>query len=156
MDFVELVNALAEKVGLAEGIEIDSDNRCLMEFDGMIVALQGLDEVGQVSFFSSVGEPPPERLERLYRSLLEANHLFRGTSGSTLSVDPETGEMFLCRAMPYAALDGDSFIEELEKFVNIVENWRKFVADYRASPPEETRTGDEVTDLSGDNSFLRV
>ena len=30
-----------------------------------------------------IGEPPPERLEGLYKTILSANHLFAGTGGAT-------------------------------------------------------------------------
>ena len=156
MEFRELIDALAEKTGVREGIEIDAQNRCLMEFDDMGVVIQGIDEVGTLTLMSVLGEPPPERLEGLYRALLEANHLFRGTFGATLSVDPDNGSVFLCKCIPYAALDGDSFVKELENFVNAVESWRTVVTEFRASADAPTATEGSVEGLSDAGSFLRV
>ena len=152
MEFEELIKVLAAETGLGESLTIDAENRCLVAFDGMEVALQGVDTAGQVHFFASLGEPPPERLEALYRGMLEANHLFRGTAGATLSLDPETGVAYLCRALACAALDGETFLAELENFVNTVEAWRRLVSDYR-----DHGAAPAAADVPpGDGEFLRV
>lgn len=156
MEFRELMAVLAEKTGVKDEIEIDDENRCLMEFDGMGVVIQGVDEAGVVNFLSALGEPPPEQLTGFYRALLEANHLFQGTFGATLSVAPGSGAVFLCKSIPYVALDGDKFMKDLSNFVNAVETWRTFVSDFRATDNEsvEVSGGGESSNLGG--LFMRV
>lgn len=158
MYFKELIDALAEKANVVGGIELDDENRCFMEFDDMGVVIQGVDETSQVLLLSAIAEPPPERLEELYRSLLAANHLLKETSGATLSIDPEDGWVYLCKILPYAALDGDKFVAELGNYVNAVASWRTRIKDFRASdatsgPKIKEETVDE---LQSHDPFLRV
>ena len=136
MDFKELIETLGEKTGIGKGLELDEENRCLIEFDGMGVLMQGIDEAHAATFLAQVGEPPPDRQERLYRALLEANHAFGGTFGATLSLDPASGLVCLCKTLDTAAMDGERFCGELEAFLNALEDWRTVLADYRAASPE--------------------
>lgn len=158
MLFKELISDLAERAQVQGGIDIDDENRCFMEFDDMGVIIQGVDETSQVLLISAIGEPPPERLEGLYRELLAANHLFKETSGATLSVDPEDGWVYLCKILPYAAVDGDAFVAELGNYVNAVAGWRTRIKDFRASPPADGPRPEEKTPdaLPAPDSFLRV
>lgn len=158
MCFRELMDELAEKANVVGGIELDGENRCFMEFDDLGVVIQGLDEVNLVSFLSAVGEPPPERLEELYRALLEANHLFRWTSGATLSLDPEDGWVYLCKFVPYEALDGERLAKELENFANAVAGWRTYIKDFRASDVRKNADEDDFpgSPFASGDSFLRM
>ena len=132
MYFKELIDSLAAQLHITDGIEIDRENRCSLEFDGMCVVIQGVDEVQAVVFCSPLGEPPPDQLFEFYRALLVANFNFQGTLGATLSVNPENGKVFLCRSLSSAALDEATFITALENFINTVEVWCDFVANFRA------------------------
>lgn len=155
MYFRELMAGLAEKIGLKGEIEIDDEERCLIAFDGMDVVIQGVDAARAVAFVAPVGELPPERPDRLYRTLLEANHVFGGTAGATLSVNPEGGWVYLCRQFSLDALDVDGFADGLEGFLNTLAAWRTFVAEYRARPEEAaTGTHGDASALAAD--FLRV
>ena len=158
MYFKELIDALAEKANVMGGIELDDENRCFMEFDDMGVIIQGVDETSQVLLLSAIAEPPPERLEELYRELLVANHLLKETFGATLSIDPEDGWVYLCKVLPYAALDGDTFVAELGNYVNAVASWRTRIKDFRASAPSgNSKTEEKSPDaMSAPDSFLRV
>ena len=144
MEFKELIAEFAARVGVTESVVIDDENRCAFEIDGMGVIAQGLDEVGVVSLLAFIAPPPPERLERLYRRLLEANHLYRETFGATLSVDPRTGSVRLCRCVPYPALGGDRLEALVLGFITALADWRRRVRDFR---PEETAVeGDDAPD----------
>lgn len=155
MHYRELIAGLAEKVGIRDGIEFDDEERCLLEFDGMNVVIQGVDAAHAVAFIAPVGEPPPEQSERLYRMLLEANHIFEGTGGATLSVNPDGGYVYLCQQLDARSLDVDEFVKALEQFLNALEAWRTLVSDYRARPADaEAGAADGPT--SPTDAFLRV
>jgi len=112
-----------------------------LDVDEMQLTILGLEETGLVVLTGQVGEPPPEeRIERLYRALLEANHNFAGTFGATLSIDPVSGVISLCRAIPLALADGDSFFSDVEHFVNVLETWKRLVEDFRAAADEPDET----------------
>ena len=52
-------------------------------------------------------------------------------SGSSFSIEPESGKIYLHRVDPVAVLDLNSFSAMLEKFVNMLEQWRKTLVDFR-------------------------
>ena len=125
----ELIDAFAEKVGGDFAVE---DGMVTLAIDDMTVTIQELDELGRIATYAEIGEPPPERLEKLYEAMLAANHLFAGTAGSTISFDTESRRFYLCRADVADVMDADGFMAMLEKFVNTLETWRKLLSDYRA------------------------
>ena len=153
MQYRELINGLVEKAGIAGEVEFDEEERCLLAFDGMNVVIQGVDAAHAVALVAPVGEPPPERPERLYRMLLEANHAFGGTGGATLSVNPDGGYVYLCRQLDSRSLDVDEFAKALEQFLNALEALRTRVSDYRARP--EDAEPPEAPSAPPD-AFLRV
>ena len=130
MEFRELIRGVGEKLGLDMPLQGDV---CVLTVDDMQITLQALEEVGQLSVYGEIGEPPPQGLEQLLSAMLNANHLFQGTAGSTISRDPETGRFFLCRYGPLSVLTVERLVEDLENFVNVLETWRKLLLDYRPS-----------------------
>jgi len=153
MEFNELMSALSEHLGGAVDLNPGEDGVVNLSVDDMRLSLIGMDDIASVVFLGIVGAPPPEdRLEKLYKALLEANHLFAGTGGATFSSDPETGDITLCRTLPYATLTGESFCVALTRFVNTLESWIRLVADFRAMANELT----EPSVPTIDSKFLVV
>jgi len=134
MEFNELMKGLAAELGGAVELTPDESGTVMLEIDEMPVSILELNELGLVVLLGIVGDlPPEEKIERLYRALLEANHHFSGTAGATLSVNPETNAVELCRPLERAVLDGERLFGELERFVNTLEVWRKLVTDFRGT-----------------------
>ena len=153
MDAKELIADIAKRIGL----EYDGGDTFSFEADGLVVAISSLPELDAVVLTGDVGEPPPERLEGLYRTLLGANHLFGGTAGATISLDPDNGRIALCRALPLVTLDGEKFYAEVERFVNTAETWAKVVSDYRGAAAEAPDEGAaEERPAFGAGGFMQV
>lgn len=131
MQFEELVKDLATRLNTEITVE---DGACTLGVDDLSVTLMELPEVEAVAFTGEIGYPPPQGMEELYRAMLSANHLFRGTAGATISFNEQNGKFNLCWHSPIAVLDGEKFFKSLERFINTVEAWQKMLADYR---PEE-------------------
>lgn len=129
----ELIGDLETRTGSHFPVE---DGLCAISIDDMPVTIQEIDEIGVISTYGEIGEPPPQGLEKLYEAMLSANYLFQATNGSTISLDPERNRFFLCRVDYSELLDGDKFCVMLEQFINTLETWRKILADYR--PVSET------------------
>lgn len=146
MDSHELIGALGAKLGLDLALE---DGACALEADGFRVTIHDLPELEAIALVGDAGEPPPERLEGLYRAMLESNHLFRDTAGATLSVDPATGRVSLCRMVPCRLLDGDGFVAVAEQFVNTLEVWARIVREYRDVAAAATAAGPEEAPPDG-------
>ena len=151
MEAKELMVDIANRINIA----YDGGEALSFEADGLGVTINRLPELDSITLTGDIGEPPPERLEGLYKTLLGANHLFGGTAGATISLDPDTDRIALCLALPLATLDGDKFYAEVERFVNTAETWAKVVADYRdaASAADESEAAPPA--FSG-NGFMQV
>ena len=153
MTFDELIRDFGGKIG----VELTpTDGAVALAVDDMSVLIQELPELDAVVLLGEIGEPPPEGLERLLTAMLDANHLFAGTGGGTLSRDPGSGKFHLCRWEPLALADAGSFAAVMEKFVNVLETWRKLVADYRPDEAVASSGADLDVPALGGNGFLKI
>lgn len=154
MDASELIKELGGRLG----IEPTGGDACLFEADGLAVSVNYLPELDAIALAGDIGEPPPEKLEGLYKALLAANHLFGGTAGATISLDPDSDRITLCRAIPLLGLDSERLYSEVERFVNTAEAWSKTVANYReaAAAATETPQPEDGAAAFGDGALLKV
>lgn len=153
MEFNELIKGLGEKLGLELPPQ---DDMCVLGIDDMQVTLQALNEVDLLSTYGEIGEPPPQGLEQLLTAMLNANHLFQGTAGATISRDPESGKFYLCHCETLSMMTVERLMESLEKFVNVLETWRKLVEDYRPSETTAEGSSDMEPPPFGGNGFMAV
>ena len=152
MTFEELISGLGSRIG----VELTSeDGECVINADDMVVTLMSLPDSDRLAVHGEIGDPPPEGLEQLLSAMLEANHLFAGTAGATISRDHETGRFHLCRHEPLATLDADSLAALVESFVNTLEILRKAIASYRPVAKSVSEGSDEGPQF-GANGFFRV
>ena len=83
----------------------------------------------------------------------------RATGGSSLSVDPESEKVLLHRSDPLKALDFERFKSVLQKFVNVLEFWRRTLADFRPVARRQAEAAQAEPDFEHEVSlgnFLRV
>ena len=154
MEFKELITSFGEKNGI-EGLSAD-DGTLSLDIDGMTVEIFHNEEDATIFLCSVVGEPPAEGQERFSALLLQANFLFRGTDGATLSQNPDTKEYALVRVLSLPLLDLDSFSAALEKFVNGVESWKKLLADFRPIVEDAAKNTPQDIPLPFSNNFIQV
>ena len=147
MEARDIIRSFCEKVGI--GLEPDADGSCSFDADGLLVTINDLHELDAVALIGDLGEPPPERLDDLYKIMLEANHLFGGTGGATISLDQKTGHFALCRVLQCKALDDDAFYAETERFVSSLEVWTKIIGNFRDSSPADNKVEEASPDVSG-------
>ncbi len=151
MLFADLVAALSKEFGMEIEIENDACAVHAGATDGtsITVLLQGFDDRGAVLTTADLGAPPPERLEHLFRSMLEANDLFRDTGGATLSLDPATGHVRLQRFDALGAVAEAGAAKALLAFTEVAAAWADIVRDFRDAPPAETEGKDAPPPASG-------
>ena len=89
MRFEDHIASLGRKIGVR--LQVDDEGACVLSVDDMTVTLQGIAESEAAGFWGEIGDPPPQGLEKLLSAMLEANHMFKGTGGATISRDSETG-----------------------------------------------------------------
>ena len=153
MEINDILKSFSEKIGME--IMPSDDGVYMFDVDGIIVTFHVLQEIDTIVLTGDIGEPPPERLENLYKTMLEAQYLFNGTVGATISLNSENNHFYLCKALPQKILDGDLLYAETEQFVNTLEVWVKLVANYRDVVPK-TEVTDETTPNLDSNGFIRV
>ena len=144
MTFADLVFALSKELGMEIEIENDACAVRTGTADGasVTILLQGFDDRGTFLATADLGEPPPERLERLFRSLLEANDLFRDTGGATLSLDPATGHVRLQRFDAFATLEEVGPDKTIVAFADFAATWAEIIRDFRDVPEDADGKGE--------------
>lgn len=138
MMFEDVVELLGRRLGV--GLSVD-EGVCRIDVDGMAVAIHEIEEIGGFCILGEIGDLPPLNAESVMNALLMANHLFRGTGGATISRDPDTGRLFLCRYERLDLLDGDGVTEMFSKFVDTLEVWRDTVANFHAEDEKNAVRG---------------
>lgn len=130
MELSEIMAAFAADIGL-DGLEPDADGVFHLSVDDMSIKFAEIKGTRQLVTFAEVGEPPPGCRDNLYRVLMEAMFMGRATNGAMFSV-PEGGETIcLQRLDGLESLKLDDFKATLEAFVNDLERWKKFVAEFQ-------------------------
>lgn len=104
------------------------------------VILQDESERNRVLLSADLGEPPPEGAETLYRTMLEANHLFSGTAGATLALDEASGRFRLQKAELPDELAND-VDGTLVAFIETALNWCRAIEDFRPGAAEGADSG---------------
>ena len=152
MESFEIIKQFSEKIGLA--IEPSEDGVYMFEVDETIVKFHVIPEMDMIVLIGDIGEPPPEKLENLYKAMLEAQYLFKATFGATISLNAENNRFTLCKALPCKILDGDSFYSEAEQFVNTLDVWVKLVKNYRDTASEAEEKSATILPF-GSDGFIR-
>ena len=151
MEANELINELGKRLGIELELE---EGACTIMAGDLFVTMNAFSELDAIVLTGDLGEPQPENLENLYKTMLEANHLFNGTAGATLSLNHETNCFSLCKALPCRLMDIDSFYAEIERFVNTLEVWSKLVQNYRGNGADEQ--SNSTAPSFDSNGFIRV
>ena len=160
MGLKEIMEAFAAEAGL-QGVAADGDGAYALSIDEMVVSFAEDREAGRLVTFAEVGAPPAEGRERFYRLLLEAMYRGEATGGATFSVPPDSDLICLQRFDSLESMDLVGFKAMLESFVNVLEDWRKALADFRDVFPAlngvKEREADEVRQVGlGTEGFLQV
>ena len=160
MELKELMEGLAAACGI-DGMAANEDGIYRLMIDDMEVSFMSVEESGQLVVWAEVCEMPPEGRERLCRVLMESMFMGRATGGATFSIEPESGKVCLQRIEFLSALDVEAFNGLLEKFVNVLEEWRKIIADFRPVAEELDRKAAEDAEADrqvgmGLDGFMQV
>ncbi|MFY8104713.1 MAG: CesT family type III secretion system chaperone [Ramlibacter sp.] len=114
----------------AEGL--DPEALCAteeIEIAGLSLALafDGDETFGDLVYACGLGAVQAERAGAVHRWLLEANHLWAGTAGATLSLQPETGTVLIAGRLDLDGLTAPALGAVLEDFVDVALYWRRVI-----------------------------
>ena len=125
MTFGELIDALGKKLGLEL---TDEGGATAVEVDGIHLVLQQAND-DLLLVHADLGEVASENREKVFAAALEANFLYQGTGGATLSVNPHDGHLHLQKYNWLERLDGEKGFEMVAKFAETAHSWRRLVAE---------------------------
>lgn len=131
-----LLAALGLQVGITD-LGLDDAGCCVLSFDSTVVNFEADEETHRLFLYADVGDAPLHLTEALYRDLLAANLLWRGTGGATLSLDDTRRRFVLAHAVPVDRISDADFVETVERFADIAETWARRVAEIETHPDAE-------------------
>jgi hypothetical protein len=151
MTYEELIEETGALIGI-EGFAPDGDGVCVLASDiGEITIMDCREGPAEMVLLNAAVSDVPADADAALLEALKANRGFRGTKGSTLSVDPDTMRFELTR---YAVLQD----LDQEKLVSIVEDFATALVDVRRRLDGAQLSGDpeEVAESLGMDGFIRV
>jgi len=153
MEFSKFIQQFADRFGI-EMPEI-VDEAAAFDADGMPFFLMRVANEGESEYLvvaADLGEPPPERLEKLYQALLDAGHNFAGAGGGVLARNPGDGHIWLQSREPFALMDVETAISKVKTLGDAAIKWRDIIKEYRegASIPESATAGEASAEPLGD------
>ena len=159
MEFSELIRQFAEKSGI-EMPEI-VDDAVAFDADGMPFFMMRVANEGESDYLvvaADLGEPPPERLEKLYQALLDAGHNFAGAGGGVLARNPGDGHIWLQSRESLSSLDVEAALAKIKSLGDAAVNWRDIIREYRegASIPEPEAAATYEAPAGGGNVGLMM
>ena len=128
MTFATLLETLSERLGTP--LE-DAGGATAVEIDGNTVVLQDAGDL--LLLRAEIGDLPDEGREALLTAVLEANHLYSGTGGGTLALEPGIPRLVLQKYTWLDRLDPDDVPDLIARFAATADSWRRLLADYRPS-----------------------
>ena len=129
MTFEDAINSLGSEFGAELEIEDGVAALTAHDDDGdeIDVILRSVENNEYADISSDLGELPSEGSEELMLKMLEANHLFSGTGGATLSI--EEGRAKLERRVPLTELGRGEGAPVLTHFLATARKWRAALAN---------------------------
>lgn len=131
MTFTTLLELLSERLGAP--LE-DAGGASAVEIDGSTVILQDAGDL--LLLRAEIGTLPDEGREALLTAILEANHLYSGTGGGTLALEPGVPRLILQKYTWLDRLDPDTVPDLLARFAATATTWRRLLTDYPPAAPD--------------------
>jgi hypothetical protein len=120
IDISEQAFALMAALGHHFGLDLQPDDTgaCAMRIDDRVdVTLRYEPNPPALLAYAPIGALPPDGVEGVFRSLLEANHVWDGSRGATWSLSGN--EVVLSRLFPLEGLEFEPLAAELAVFVEV-------------------------------------
>ena len=164
MEFCEFIQQFAERFGIPVPEVVD--DAVAFDADGMPFFLMRVASEGEYLVVAAdLGEPPPERPEKLYQALLDASHNFAVAGGGVFARNPHDGHIWLELRESFAPVDVETAISKVKALGDAAVNWREIIKEYRegsslgeTAPPGEAPDGsvDDVSAGNGVSGFMLV
>ena len=155
MEFKQLMAGLGEKCGVGD-IPVGDDGVAMLQADDILLSFVEIPATRQLVTYAVIADKPEGSRERLYETLLEAQHLGAATSGATFSLSPD-GKIVLHRMDMLVEMDVGMLMKTVEDFLNLVDMWRGVIKVYRPDEqPQKDDTNVPGFGLGMDSGFMAV
>lgn len=134
--YVQLLSGLANYLGLPSPEDFLASEELVINGQSIAFVFEPLDpnepEAGDLLLFAVLGAPAADRQANVHRLLLEANNLWSGTSGATLGLQQDTGNVVMATRLPLEGLLPEQLAGILETFLDTALFWKATVAGEQA------------------------
>jgi len=155
MEFTKLIEAFAQKYGLAE--MTIRDGVSALEIDDINVALILNSEEDALTIYGEIGYPTPDASGRFCELMLRANHLLVRTGGAILCQNPDSGAYAIFRTFPLDSMTEETLSDELGKLVDQVADWQRLLEGFDAAEEEVQATSEEENTIThSPEGFIQV
>lgn len=126
MNFTALLEGFAQRVGLPNVVPTKEGSCAVMIDKDMVVHLETDRDAATVFLSSPVCRIPDEAENRLalFDILLQAHGFGIQTLDSYFAANAATREVILCKRAALEYLDGESFYQMVNTFVQVLKAWR--------------------------------
>ncbi len=142
MTFATLLETLSQRLGIP--LE-DAGGASALAIDGIPVILQGAADL--LLLLAEIGDLPEDGRESLLTTVLEANHLYGGTGGGTLALEPGVPRLLLQKYTWLDRLDPDTAPDLIARFAATASSWRRLLADYSPASADAAESPLPSTDF---------
>ena len=136
--YLQLLSGLANYLALPSPDDFLASEELVINGQSIGFVFEPLDpndpQAGDVVLFAVLGAPPAHRQPDVHRLLLEANNLWSGTSGATLGVQQDTGNVVMATRLPVEGMTPEQFAGVIETFLDTALFWKATVAGEPAAP----------------------
>jgi hypothetical protein len=147
MEFKELIADFAARHNVENLVA--EDDAVALDIDNIIVTIAANNDA--IAFSAEIGEPPVEGRADFADILLEASL----ESEVFFAKNREGGKYVAVRRLALATLDAKGFDAALESLLNIVETWRRMLADFRPAA-KAAAEADATLPAFGNSNFMQV
>lgn len=130
--YLQLLSGLANHLGLPSPEDFLASEELVINGQNIGFVFEPLDpgepEAGDMLLFAVLGAPPAHRQPDVHRLLLEANNLWVGTSGATLGLQQDTGNVVMATRLPMEGMTPEQLAGILETFLDTALFWKATVA----------------------------
>ncbi len=128
----DILAGLGQLMGLS-ALEPDEEGYCVFQVDDHFLTLLAYPKGEALCLLSGLGSLHPANEADVLPLLLEANFLWKGTSGCTLSIDPRERTVFLAyRYEVRPDAEATHLARALEAFLDTADVWRERLLSWGA------------------------
>lgn len=137
-----VLNSLGNFLGIPDLQFEEEDNTCSLEFDEhLMIHLTFDQEKQELILHSLVGQLPEKDHTKMLEELLEANLFWAGTRGGTISLERESHQVIIARALSIynsegTLLSGEVLGKALIDLAEVNLYWKSFLENGSLSPTE--------------------